>query len=47
MQAETADQSEITDNVNLREEIKRREDPLAVMAAAKVKIEARAKVHFF
>ncbi|MFH0934408.1 MAG: IS1182 family transposase [Pseudomonadota bacterium] len=44
--AEAADQSDIPDGVNLPAEIKRREDRLAVMAAAKVKIEARAKVRF-
>jgi transposase len=40
--AESADQADIPDGVSLPEEIKRREDRLAVMAAAKVKIAARA-----
>ena len=44
--AERADQTDVPDGVNLPEEIKRREDRLAVMAAAKAKIEARAKVRF-
>ena len=44
--AEAADQSDIPDGVNLPEEIKRREDRLAVMATAKAKIEARAKARF-
>jgi hypothetical protein len=40
--AESADQSNIPDGVSLPEEIKRREDRLAAMAAAKAKIAARA-----
>lgn len=44
--AEQADQKDVPDGVNLPEEIKRREDRLAVMAAAKTKIAARAKVRF-
>ena len=44
--AESADQTDIPDGMKLPEEIKRREDRLAVMATAKVKIEARAKVRF-
>ena len=40
--AEQADQADIPDGVSLPEEIKRREDRLAVMAAAKAKIAARA-----
>lgn len=41
--AEAADQSSLPDGVRLPEEIKRREDRLAAIAAAKAKIEARAK----
>ena len=44
--AEAADQSDIPDGMNLPEEIKRREDRLAVMDAARTKIAARAKVRF-
>lgn len=44
--AEQADQTDIPDGVSLPEEIKRREDRLAVMEQAKAKIEARAKVRF-
>jgi transposase len=40
--AEAADQSSLPDGVQLPEEIKRREDRLAAIAAAKAKIEARA-----
>jgi transposase len=40
--AEQADQADLPDGVCLPEEIKRREDRLAVMAAAKAKIAARA-----
>jgi transposase len=40
--AESADQANVPDGVSLPQEIKRREDRLAVMAAAKVKIVARA-----
>jgi transposase/IS5 family transposase len=44
--AEQADQSNVPDGVSLPEEIQRREDRLKAMAAAKVKIEARAKARF-
>ena len=44
--AEAADQSSIPDGVSLPDEIKRREDRLAAIAAAKAKIEARAKERF-
>ena len=44
--AEAADQSSVPDGVSLPEEIKRREDRLAAIAAAKAKIEARAKERF-
>jgi len=44
--AESADQADIPDGMKLPDEIKHREDRLAVMEAAKVKIEARAKVRF-
>ena len=44
--AEQADQSDLPDGMNLPEEIKRREDRLAVMEQAKAKIEARAKARF-
>lgn len=40
--AESADQADIPDGVSLPDEIKRRQDRLTVMAAAKVKIAARA-----
>ncbi len=40
--AESADQSDIPDGVSLPDEIKRRQDRLTVMAAAKAKIAARA-----
>lgn len=40
--AESADQSDVPDGMSLPEEIKRREDRLAVMAQARIKIEARA-----
>jgi hypothetical protein len=40
--AEQADQANIPDGVSLPEEIKRREDRLAAMAEAKIKIAARA-----
>ena len=40
--AESADQANVPDGVSLPEEIKRREDRLAVMAVAKTKIAARA-----
>jgi hypothetical protein len=41
--AEAADQSSLPDGVQLPDEIKRREDRLAAITAAKAKIEARAK----
>jgi transposase len=41
--AEAADQSAVPDGVSLPAEIKRREDRLAAIAAARAKIEARAK----
>lgn len=44
--AEQADRSDIPDGVSLPEEIKRREDRLAVMAAAKAKIAARAEERY-
>ncbi len=44
--AEAADQTDLPDGVNLPEEIKRREDRLVVMEAAKTQIEARAKARF-
>ena len=44
--AEAADQSALPDGVILPEEIKRREDRLAAIAAAKAKIEARAQERF-
>ena len=44
--AETADQSKVPDGASLPDEITRREDRLAAIAAAKVKIEARAKERF-
>lgn len=44
--AEAADQAEVPEGVNLPEEIKRREDRLAAIAAAKAKIEARAQQRF-
>lgn len=44
--AEAADQSAVPDGVSLPEEIQRREDRLAAIAAAKTKIEARAKERF-
>ena len=45
-QAESADQANVPDGVSLPDEIKRREDRLAAMAAAKVKIAARAKERY-
>lgn len=42
-QAEKADQADLPDGIDLPEEIKRRQDRLAAMEVAKVKIEARAK----
>ncbi len=44
--AEQADQADIPDGVSLPEEIKRREDRLAAMAAAKAKIAARAEERY-
>lgn len=41
--AEQADDANIPDGLNLPEELKRREDRLALMGAAKAKLEARAK----
>jgi transposase len=43
---EAADQTALPDGVMLPDEIKRREDRLAAIAAAKLKIEARAKERF-
>jgi hypothetical protein len=44
--AEQADQADVPDGVSLPEEIKRREDRLAVMAEAKRKIAARAEERY-
>jgi hypothetical protein len=44
--AEAADQSAVPDGVKLPDEIKRREDRLMAIAAAKAKIEARAQERF-
>ncbi|WP_300337016.1 transposase [Accumulibacter sp.] len=44
--AEQADQAEIPDGVSLPEELKRHEDRLAAMAAAKAKIAARAEERY-
>lgn len=44
--AEAADQSTVPDGANLPDEIVRREDRLTAIAAAKAKIEARAKERF-
>ena len=44
--AESADQANIPDGVSLPDEIKRREDRLAAMAAAKLKIAARAEERY-
>jgi transposase len=44
--AEQADQADVPDGVSLPDEIKRREDRLAAMAAAKVKIAARAEERY-
>jgi transposase len=44
--AEQADQADIPDGVSLPDEIKRREDRLAAMAAAKIKIAARAEERY-
>ena len=45
-QAEKADQSDLPDGISLPEELKRRQDRLAVMEQAKAKIEARARERF-
>lgn len=45
-QAEKADQSDLPDGINLPDEIKRRQDRLAAMEAAKAKIEARAAARY-
>ncbi|MGH6969331.1 MAG: IS1182 family transposase [Stellaceae bacterium] len=45
-QAETADQAEVADGMSIPEELVRREDRLAKLAAARAKIEARAKERF-
>lgn len=44
--AEQADQADIPDGISLPEEIKRREDRLAAMAAAKAKIAARTEERY-
>ncbi|QII98297.1 IS1182 family transposase (plasmid) [Pseudomonas aeruginosa] len=44
--AESADQAELPDGIDLPDEIKRRQDRLLAMDAAKAKIEARARVRF-
>lgn len=44
--AESADQTELPDGIDLPDEIKRRQDRLAAMDAAKAKIEARARARF-
>jgi transposase/IS5 family transposase len=44
--AEAADQSSVPDGVSLPDEIKRREDRLAAIATARIKIEARAKERY-
>jgi transposase len=44
--AEKTDRADIPDGMSLPEELKRREDRLGAMAAAKVKIEARAKERY-
>jgi transposase len=44
--ADAADQSSVPDGVSLPDEITRREDRLAAIAAAKAKIEERAKARF-
>lgn len=44
--AEAADRTAVPEGVSLPDEIKRREDRLAAIAAAKAKIEARAKERF-
>ena len=44
--AEQADKADVPDGMNLPEELKRREDRLALMAVAKAKIGARAKERY-
>ena len=44
--AEQADQADVPDGMNLPEELKRREDRLALMAVAKTKIAARAQERY-
>ncbi|MEO8407924.1 MAG: IS1182 family transposase [Oxalobacteraceae bacterium] len=44
--AEQADQADVPDGMSLPEELKRREDRLALMAAAKEKLAARAKERY-
>ena len=44
--AESADQAALPDGIDLPDEIKRRQDRLLAMDAAKAKIEARARVRF-
>jgi transposase len=44
--AEAADQTDIPDGISIPEELARREDRLAKLAAARAKIEARAKERF-
>jgi transposase len=45
-QAEKVDQSDLPDGISLPEELKRRQDRLAVMEQAKIKINARARERF-
>jgi hypothetical protein len=45
--AEAADQRSVPEGVDLPAEIRRREERLAAIAAAKAKIEARAKERFY
>jgi transposase len=44
--AEQADKADVPDGMSLPEELKRREDRLALMATAKAKLEARAKERY-
>lgn len=44
--AESADQAELPDGINLPDEIKRRQDRLIARDAAKAKLEARARIRF-
>jgi hypothetical protein len=44
--AEAADQGDVTDGMNIPEELARRQTRLAAIAAAKTKIEARAKARY-